>query len=97
MTDVIKNKIRSYKKRKPNLEKKLKFANDLIKRAVYNGNRMSDKWPAINKKSLQYFSVPIDTALNKLRSSSLKYLFILCVQLVVGLVGYAPTTPAMST
>ena len=34
MSDEIKNKIRSYEKRKPNLDKKFKFSNDLIKRAL---------------------------------------------------------------
>ena len=52
MTNEIKNKIRSYEKRKPITDKKLKFSNDLIKRAAYVGNgKLPDKRSDINTES----------------------------------------------
>jgi len=61
MSDEIKNKIRSYEKRKPNLDKKFKFSNDLIKRATYTGNGKPDKRSDINKEGLQLWIRPNGT------------------------------------
>ena len=59
MTNEIKNKIRSYEKRKPITDKRFKFSNDLIKRAAYVGNgKLPDKRSDINTESLQLWIRP---------------------------------------